>query len=209
MGRLHLLEHNPTLAFASFQQADTAYPTCQKAMISMAQILIQKRKPRAALRRLNVVLERIQNRDLQTDAMLSLKSLAWAARRDAAHCTLLCAEYNNSKQQQQQQHQNNTNHVDTDTDTDTKIDSQQQQQQLLSSSSSLSSITESWNWNCHHLPIAIDRIQICLMAAPSEPNLVAMLDRAEFLLKEARQSNPIQAQPPTTKSSIIIQATNS
>jgi tetratricopeptide (TPR) repeat protein len=153
MGRLHLMKQEPKMAIKSFQSADNAYPVCQKAMVSIAQILMNQRRPRAALRRLNLVLDRIDNRDLKPDSQMSLKGLAFGARRDAARCALLCAEYNNAKQQQNQ-------HGDDD-------------QTMM-------------EWNRMHLAVAIDRMKTCLNAAPNEPNLLGMLDRAEFLFKEAQ-----------------------
>ena len=157
MGRLHLMRQDPKMAIKSFQSADNAYPVCQKAMVSIAQILIESRRPRAALRRFNLVLERINNRDLQPDSQMSLKGLAFGARRDAARCALLCAQYNYEKQQQQKQQQN---------DDDPMM---------------------MMEWNRVHLAVAIDRMKTCLNAAPNEPNLLEMLDRAEFLFKEAQQ----------------------
>ena len=94
MGRLHLSKgDHPSKAFESFALADKAYPICQNALVSMAQLLIDQRRPRAALRRLDKVLKRINDHDLCKDAQLSLKSLAYGARRDAARCALLCADH--------------------------------------------------------------------------------------------------------------------
>ena len=98
MGRVHLTRNDLKAALRSFHQADAAYPTCHKALVSTAQIMMDQRRPRAALRRFDRVLDRIDDRDLHPDAMMSLKSLAWAARRDAARCALLCAEHD-AKQQ--------------------------------------------------------------------------------------------------------------
>ena len=129
--------------------------------------MIDQRRPRAALRRLDLVLHRINDHDLDVNAQaqMSLKSLAYGARRDAARCALICADhlYNT---QQQQQHQ------------------QQQKQQEVSSLSS----TSSSSWTRQHLPTAINRLKTCLVAAPNESNLLGMLNRAEFLLAEAQQS---------------------
>jgi len=143
LGRLHLAQGKPKQAFQSFQIADKAYPLCQNALVSMAQLLMEKRRPRAALRRLDEALERIDDRDLNDQAQLSLKSLAYATRRDAARCALLCAEYLYSKKEE--------------------------------------------TWSLGHLPTAISRIYTCLAAAPNETTLLGMLDRAEFLLEEAKK----------------------
>jgi tetratricopeptide (TPR) repeat protein len=144
MGRLHVQRGEMRSAFRNFQQADAAYPICQKAMVSMGQVLVEQRRPRAALRRFDTVLERINSRDLEPDAMMSLKSLAWAARRDAARCALICAD------------------------------------QLARKPPALLDHA----WSRHHLPVAIERMKTCLVAAPSEPNLNGMLDHAEFLLAQ-------------------------
>ena len=93
MGRLNVMRGSLRAAFRSFEQADAAYPVCQKAMVGMAQVLIDQRRPRASLRRFDIALNRINGRDLLPDAMMSLKSLGWAARRDAARCAIICADH--------------------------------------------------------------------------------------------------------------------
>jgi len=162
MGRLHLMkgDGDPSKAIPNYQSADKAYPICQNAMVTIAQLLIDKKRPRAALRRFDLILERIGDRDLDPNgpSQMSLKSLAYGARRDAARCALICADHLYRSQQQKQE--------------------QQQHEQQTSSSS--------WApWTSRHLPTAINRLKICLMAAPNEPTLLGMLDRAEFLLAEA------------------------
>lgn len=69
------------------------YPESQKASMTIAKILESKKKPRAALRRYDLVLSNIKNRDLADRAWMPLKALAWEARVSAAKCALLCAEY--------------------------------------------------------------------------------------------------------------------
>ncbi len=145
MGRLHLaMGNHPSKAFESFALADEAYPICQNALVCMAQLLIDRRRPRAALRRLDIALQDIGDRDLKPEAQLSLKSLGYGARRDAARCSLVCAD-----------------HLYT--------------QEKASFSS----------WALEKLPTSISRIQTCLAAAPNEPTLLGMLDRAEFLYSKA------------------------
>ena len=149
MGRLHLAKGNhPSKAFESFALADEAYPICQNALVCMAQLLIDRRRPRAALRRLDLVLQDIGDRDLKPEAQLSLKSLAYGARRDAARCALICADHLFSQEK-----------------------------------ASFSS------WASEHLPASISRIKTCLAAAPNEPTLLGMLDRAEFLYSKALGTN--------------------
>lgn len=144
MGRVHLMRNHLSLAMQSFEQADAAYPICQKALVSTAQIMLDRRRPRAALRRFDRVLERIADRDLRPDSMMSLKALTFAARRDAARCALLCAEH----------------------------DARQSDRA----------------WSCQYLPVAIARMKTCLDAAPNDPNLRGMFQRAEVLLAEAQGS---------------------
>mmetsp|Transcript_29097 Transcript_29097/g.78768 ORF Transcript_29097/g.78768 Transcript_29097/m.78768 type:complete len:516 (+) Transcript_29097:221-1768(+) len=95
MGRLHLTKGEPRKALRSFRTATEACPTCHNAAVSMARILIDKRRPRAALRRFDAVLEAIRDRDLDPNgpSQLSLKSMAYGARRDAARCALVCADH--------------------------------------------------------------------------------------------------------------------
>lgn len=164
LGRLHLAQDgDQAKALESFVQASKAYPICPNALVAVANLMIDNHKPRAALRRLDIVLETIiKNRDLDPSnrsVQMSLRALAYGARRDAARCALICADqlYRNShEQQQQQQH----------------AVAQQQ---------------ASWaSWTLEHLPRAVERLKICLTAAPNEPNLLGMLDRAEFLCAEAQ-----------------------
>jgi tetratricopeptide (TPR) repeat protein len=167
LGRLHLVKgDDPSKAFESFRLADEAYPICQNALVSMAQMLIDKRRPRAALRRLDRVLQRIGDRDLDPSnpVQLSLRSLAYGARRDAARCALICAD-----------HLFRTNEARGN-----KVSAENPSPVLSSSWSS---------WILQHLPIAIDRLKTCLSAAPNEPTLLGMLDRVEFLYSEAQQDH--------------------
>ncbi len=145
LGRLQVQKGEYKRAFESFSVAQKAYPICQNAIVSLAQLLIDRKRPRAALRRLDQALEQINDRDLSEESQMSLKALAYGCRRDAARCALLCADY---------LYQQNGN----------------------------------TSWSKGHLPAAISRIETCLVAAPNEPTLLAMLDRAEFLVVEANQS---------------------
>jgi len=159
---------NPSKAFESFRLADEAYPICQNALVSMAQMLIDQRRPRAALRRLDRVLQRIGDRDLDPSksVQLSLRSLAYGARRDAARCALICAD-----------HLFRTN------------ESQRNNVQSAEKASQVPSSSAWSSWILQHLPIAIDRLKTCLSAAPNEPSLLGMLNRAEFLYSEAKQDH--------------------
>ena len=150
-GRLHLIRGQDRRALRSFRLADAAYPICVNALVSSATLLLKHRKPRAALRRFDRVLDRIGTRDLLPEAQMSLRARAYGARRDAARSALLCAD-----------HLYRRDELDSTTE---------------SASSS---------WILRHLPIAIDRMNLCLAAAPNEPTLLGMLERAEFLCRQAQ-----------------------
>ena len=164
LGRLQLAKgEDPSKALQSFRLADEAYPICQEALVSIAQLFIDQRRPRAALRRLDRVLDSIQTRDLDPSAQLSLRSLAYGARRDAARCALICAD-----------HLYRQTHDEIG---------------KPSSSSSLLSSSSTWaSWILQHLPSAIHRLKTCLAAAPNEPTLLGMLERAEFLHSKAQNN---------------------
>ena len=73
------------------------YPLDHAAGIAMGKMHLAVRRPRAALRRLEAVLAKISERDLQEDAWMPLKASAWDARVTAARCAMLCAEYEANK----------------------------------------------------------------------------------------------------------------
>lgn len=160
MGRLHLARGDaPSLALESFRLADTAYPICPNALVASATLLLEQKRPRAALRKLDDLLERIGTRDLNPTAQMSLKARAYGARRDAARCALMGADYLYNK----------------------SLGRRKEGVEMLSG------LPPSWaSWTLQHLPIAMDRLKRCLTAAPNEPSLLGMLDRAEFLLLQAQ-----------------------
>jgi len=170
MGRLHLAKaanpdinpklkkHHQRLALQSFETADKAYPLCPNALVAASTLLLEQNRPRAALRRLDKLLECIGTRDVLPSAQMSLKARAYGARRDAARCALVGADYLYRKSA--------TNENNDD-----------QQTQL-----------PSWaSWSLRHLPIAMERLKTCLRAAPNEPSLLGMLDRADDLYVKAVQ----------------------
>ena len=169
LGRLHASGNNPRAALANFRSADAAYPACPQALVAMAGILADGRRPRAALRHLDEVLERIGSRDNAPGAQMSLRSLAFGARRDAARCALICAD-----------HLYRSQHAETNGGGGGGDEPQPQPPTHAVGE------PPSWaSWTLRHLPTAIDRMGTCLAAAPNEPVLLGMLQRAEFLCSEA------------------------
>ena len=63
-----------------------------KALYIQANRLVSQRRPRAALRRLDLALDRIQDRDLRPDAWQTVRAQTWDLRVQAARCACLCAE---------------------------------------------------------------------------------------------------------------------
>jgi tetratricopeptide (TPR) repeat protein len=69
-----------------------SYELCSKACVTHANILMSKNRPRAALRNLELALERIGDKDLAPDAWTPLRAMAWELRVQAGRCACLCAE---------------------------------------------------------------------------------------------------------------------
>jgi hypothetical protein len=186
LGRLHLVKgDDPSKAFESFRLADEAYPICPNALVSMAQMLIDQRRPRAALRRLDTVLQRIGDRDLDSSkpVQMSLRSLAYGARRDASRCALICADHLFRTHQSQLQSQSLRSKTNDDDALVAVQSAAEKASPQVPSSAAWSS------WTLQHLSTAIDRLKTCLSAAPNEPSLLGMLERAEFLYAEAQQED--------------------
>lgn len=93
LGQVASIQGKEQDALDCLVKAANCYPESHKASMTIAKILQSKKKPRAALRRYELVLSNINNRDLPYRAWMPLKALAWEARVSAATCALLCAEY--------------------------------------------------------------------------------------------------------------------
>jgi tetratricopeptide (TPR) repeat protein len=93
LGQVASIQGNEQEALDCLFKTAKYYPESHKASMTIAKILESKKKPRAALRRYELVLSNINNRDLPERAWMPLKALAWEARVSAATCALLCAEF--------------------------------------------------------------------------------------------------------------------
>lgn len=96
-GQVCSMRGNDVGAFRSLNEASKVYPLDHAAGIAMGKMHLAARRPRAALRRLEVVLSNIGDRDLRDNAWMPLKASAWDARVTAARSAMLCAEYEASK----------------------------------------------------------------------------------------------------------------
>lgn len=79
-------------------RAAESYIFCQKALVTQGKKLLSERKPRAALRRFEEALIRINDRDIKDEnALMSLRALAWEARLLASQCSIMCSEWERYK----------------------------------------------------------------------------------------------------------------
>ncbi|CAJ1952358.1 unnamed protein product [Cylindrotheca closterium] len=69
-----------------------SYKHCVRPFFLHANQLVVKSRPRAALRRLDMALERLGDRDLSPSAWNPMRALGWEIRVLAARCACLCAE---------------------------------------------------------------------------------------------------------------------
>jgi len=69
-----------------------SYEHCVRPFLLHANQLIVKSRHRAALRRLDMALERLEDSDLSPGAWTPLRALGWEIRVAAARCACLCAE---------------------------------------------------------------------------------------------------------------------
>ena len=80
-------------AFRSLARAARCYPSDRKALMTMGNMMLEGRRPRAALRRYDQVLDSIGDRDMVEGTWMPLKALGWEARVSAARACMLCAEF--------------------------------------------------------------------------------------------------------------------
>jgi hypothetical protein len=115
--------------------AQSSYPLCPKACMTHGHWLVRKRRPRAALRRFEMALQRLEAKpDLQS--WTPLLAIQWDALIQAGRCACLCAEFSSAR------------------------------------------------WRRLNLPLAIQRLEKALRAAPDHPPLVALLGVAQEILQE-------------------------
>jgi len=93
LGGVHFSRRNIKMAKKYLITAGDTYTLCHKALISQGKLLLSEGKPRAALRRFDTVLDRIDGSDQAVDAWMPLRATAWDARNHAVSCTLMCGEY--------------------------------------------------------------------------------------------------------------------
>ena len=96
-GQVCSMRGNDREAFRCLDEASKVYPLDHAAGIAMGKMHLAARRPRAALRRLDAVLAKIADRELQGDCWMPLKASTWEARVTAARCAMLCAEYEANK----------------------------------------------------------------------------------------------------------------
>ena len=70
----------------------SAYEHCQKANIALGRMMLANRRPRAALRRFDAVMEYLNDSDLETNSWMPLKAIGWDARVYGSHAAILCAQ---------------------------------------------------------------------------------------------------------------------
>jgi tetratricopeptide (TPR) repeat protein len=93
LGQIASMKGDEKESLNRLTKASMLYPASHKAGMAAGKMLEAKRRPRAALRRFDEVLSRIDGKDLVNGAWMPLKALAWDARTCAGRCALLCAEY--------------------------------------------------------------------------------------------------------------------
>jgi tetratricopeptide (TPR) repeat protein len=92
MGEAHNGDGNQHAALVSLDEASRLYSRDPRPLVTAGKILLEKQRPRAALRRFALALDRINDRDLYSGAWMPLRALGFDARLYGAHCTLVCAE---------------------------------------------------------------------------------------------------------------------
>lgn len=69
-----------------------SYRTCQKANIGLGRMMLANGRPRAALRRFDLVLDYLNDCDLEANAWMPLKAQGWDARVHGSHAAILCTQ---------------------------------------------------------------------------------------------------------------------
>lgn len=92
LGRVHSKRNNQREARRCLNVAARDYRNCHASSITLGKMLTELRRPRAALRRFDEVLSRMNDADLREGAWTPLKAEGWEARLWAARCAVLCAE---------------------------------------------------------------------------------------------------------------------
>ena len=92
MGRTWMQQGNALQARHCLAKTTKLYPLDTEAAVGLAKLLLQARRPRAALRRLDSLLTTIGETDLKENAWMPLRAQAWEARMMATQCAIHCAQ---------------------------------------------------------------------------------------------------------------------
>lgn len=96
-GGVQMAKGNERLARSYLSAAASSYRHCQKANLGLGRMMMLAgpggtcRRPRAALRRFDAVLDYLNERDdLEPNAWMPLKAMGWDARVHGSHAAILC-----------------------------------------------------------------------------------------------------------------------
>jgi hypothetical protein len=82
---------NQVKAHSCLHEAALSYPDCHKANLALGNTMLEKRRPRAALRRFDAILDYWHDRDLDADAWMPRRAAGWEARVSGARAALICS----------------------------------------------------------------------------------------------------------------------
>jgi hypothetical protein len=91
LGSIYMEEKNEFAARTCLALAAQGYDHCMKANMALGRMMLTNRKPRAALRRFDAVLERLQDRDLLDGVWDSYRAVGFDARYYGAQAALISA----------------------------------------------------------------------------------------------------------------------
>lgn len=94
LGNLHMAQGRPRDAAMCLMRAASHYQYCGQANLALGRFFMQTRRPRAALRRFQAVLELLENHgDMSNTVWLPWQAMGWDARVYGSQATLMCAQY--------------------------------------------------------------------------------------------------------------------
>ena len=91
LGGVYMEQKRETAARGCLARAASNYPNCIKAHLSLGRTLLAQRKPRAALRRFDAILDWLQDRDLKDGVWEPYRALGYDARVYGAQAALLAS----------------------------------------------------------------------------------------------------------------------
>jgi tetratricopeptide (TPR) repeat protein len=93
LGSVYMQQGNFLRARACLSTAASCYPYCLRSAMGLARMHLENRKPRAALRRFNRVLDWLNDRDLRDDLEWKpWRQFGWEARVFGSQAALVCAQ---------------------------------------------------------------------------------------------------------------------